>query len=138
MSILAKIMRGIGLCLQVGLLGLPVWFHTLYETRIGFMRQILYMNETYPILIIWILWLVTLGVAGYQVIRLLGNRYLMDGLSVLDLVWLMILILVSIAIVVLVYQATLIEGIYDLLLVTLAILIQVVLVRRDRIKIVHQ
>lgn len=45
-----KILLGILLFIfQIVFLYLPVELKILYNTRLGFMRQILFMNETYPI-----------------------------------------------------------------------------------------
>lgn len=56
--------------IQLVFLWLPVELKTLYDTRLGFMRQILFMNETYPIhLIGWLFWLLMLSVV-YVLIRL--------------------------------------------------------------------
>lgn len=51
-----RTVRRIGVILFVILefvfLGLPYELQNLYDTRLGFMRQILYMNENYPLALI--------------------------------------------------------------------------------------
>ncbi|WP_157051146.1 hypothetical protein [Companilactobacillus tucceti] len=47
--IISGFLYGLAMILQVVLLWLPMEFQDLYDTRLGFMRQILFMNESYPV-----------------------------------------------------------------------------------------
>lgn len=56
--IISGFLYGLAMILQVVLLWLPMEFQDLYDTRMGFMRQILFMNESYPVSVSkWIFWI---------------------------------------------------------------------------------
>ncbi|MFC6323648.1 hypothetical protein [Companilactobacillus baiquanensis] len=57
-KIVSGFLYGLAMVLQVVLLWLPSEFQDLYDTRLGFMRQILFMNESYPVSVSrWIFWI---------------------------------------------------------------------------------
>ncbi|WP_125712966.1 hypothetical protein [Companilactobacillus kedongensis] len=62
-KIVSGFLYGLAMVLQVVLLWLPTEFQELYDTHLGFMRQILFMNENYPVSITrWIFWALMIAV----------------------------------------------------------------------------
>lgn len=61
-KIVSGFLYGLAMILQVVLLWLPFEFQDLYDTRLGFMRQILFMNESYPVKVSsWIFWILMIA-----------------------------------------------------------------------------
>ena len=122
--------RRIGILILVILeficLGLPHELKNLYETRMGFMRQILYMNSNYPMtLVYWALGV--LGLLGLGMLFWLHRRYhsQKERPALYQAIWLVLLGLVLV-VVLLVQDASAPLYFYNLICVALAILLQLI------------
>lgn len=110
--------------LELVCLWLPFELQTLYDTRMGFMRQILYMNQNDPLfLVYWVLgalWLLALGMLGWLHRRY--HRY-HETTARIQALWLAVLLVGT---VVLWYLSTPEAPLYfyNLICVALAILLQ--------------
>ncbi|ANK61997.1 MULTISPECIES: hypothetical protein [Loigolactobacillus] len=83
--------------MQLIFLWVPVELRTLYNTRLGFMRQILFMNETYPVhLVEWLFWLLVLLTLYYLITLSLKRHKKWQIISWLSVGWLLLVLLVII------------------------------------------
>lgn len=122
---LRRIGRCIILILQLLLVGLPFLFHDLFNTHLGFMREILFLNENYPIWLIWIVagvvLLVTVGLLGWAKTRITTWR------DRFEFLWLVLLGLLLLAVGGYFWHTP--EFIYDLLILSLVVFSQLIVVK---------
>ncbi|MFD1672433.1 hypothetical protein ACFQ5M_10010 [Agrilactobacillus yilanensis] len=119
---------------EIIFLMLPYELDVLYNTRLGFMRQILFMNENYPFYLIHGLvgLLLILTVVALAVLHFRYRRH-KRLLSILNAVWLVLLAAGMVAFV-MVRQTAMPLYFYDLTCFCLAIILQllVIVVSREK------
>lgn len=122
---LRRVGRSLLLVLQIVLVCLPFWFRALYETHLGFMREILFLNENYPI---WLIWVVA-GVVLFVTVGLLcwAKSRVHTYYDRAEFLWLVMLGLILIGVGGYFWQTP--EFIYDLLLLSLATFSQLIVVK---------
>ncbi|MFC6170024.1 hypothetical protein [Loigolactobacillus jiayinensis] len=120
------------LIIQLILLWLPIELQNLYDTHLGFMRQILFMNETYPVhLAKWLFWIVIFSAVSLLILSF-GHRN--KGFNWLQLGWLAILLLVTLSAVLMTATSAPLYF-YNLTCWGISVLLQIVIVMADRIKL---
>lgn len=129
---LKRIGRCFILILQLLLVSLPFWFRDLFNTHLGFMREILFLNENYPM---WLIWIVV-GVALFVTVGLLGwaKHRIQTKYDWCEWCWLVVLALLLVAVGAYFWYAP--EFIYDLLVLSFAVFSQLIVVKLHFKKVV--
>lgn len=129
---LKRIGRCFILILQLLLVSLPFWFRDLFNTHLGFMREILFLNENYPM---WLIWIVV-GVALFVTVGLLGwaKHRIQTKSDWCEWCWLAVLALLLVAVGAYFWYAP--EFIYDLLVLSFAVFSQLIVVKLHFKKVV--
>ncbi|APX72182.1 hypothetical protein BTM29_06260 [Companilactobacillus allii] len=126
MKLFNRLMAMLFIVVQLVLLWIPFELDYLYNTRLGFMRQILFMNETYNLyLISWIFWIiviVSILVTLFLIINKSKEKYI-------RIIWLVILLLITIFLKINIGRNAPLYY-YDLACFCLVILIQLVIVKK--------